>query len=61
MHNHEGKILKGFLKSENITQQEIADKMGISRNTIVNYLQLSELPIEFKKNIRGTNRGIKVQ
>lgn len=52
MTNHEGKILRLFLKSKGIKQDDFANENGISRATLINYMNLSVLPAEFKQMIR---------
>ena len=51
MHNaqKEGESLRHFLRMQGITQADLAMKTGLSRNTILNYLNMTKLPAEFRE------------
>jgi transcriptional regulator with XRE-family HTH domain len=54
MHNHEGERLRNYLRIHKVTQDGFASEMGMSRNTLINYLRMAELPASFKVQLAGT-------
>lgn len=55
-----GIILKKALKSLDLTQQDAADKLGVSRQTVVNWCGKAELDIEILHIVK-TNLGIDLE
>lgn len=45
----EGEILRLYLREKKITQEDLANRLHLSRNTILNYLKSAELNEGFKK------------
>lgn len=56
---HKGIVYKGMMASEGLTQEEMAARIGISRQVIQQYLSLSDLPEAIRENAnRFANLGL---
>lgn len=55
MSTHEGNELRLYLRKKGIKQEDLSMKIGISRSTLLNYLNLGELPEEFKQMLKKAN------
>lgn len=55
MPKKEGESLRLYLRKVKITQADLSMKTGLSRSTILNYLKMDELPLDFKRMLTDIN------
>lgn len=53
MPKHEGETVRLYLRENKISQEALAQQLGVARNTIINYLKLEKLSEEFKGQLRN--------